>query len=148
MPQALLVIGAVSQVAGVVQQQRAAKAQQRQQEVATRESRRQSIRQAQLARASAISAGANLGAMQSSSLAGGLGSLGSQFGSQLGFSTEMSGLSRKISSLQQSAGMLNSFGDLAMGFGRSMSGGQTGTTGQAAPRQAAGGLSNSPYYLY
>jgi hypothetical protein len=86
--------------------------------------------------------------MQSSSLAGGLGSLGSQFGSQLGFSTEMSGLSRKISSLQQSAGMLNSFGGVAMGFGRSMSGGQTGTTGQAAPRQAAGGLSNSPYYLY
>lgn len=104
MPQALPVIAAVGAVAGVVgtvQSQRAQKkasaAQQRQQELATRRSRRQAIRQAQIARAQSVASAAATGATGSSAALGGQGSIGSQLGSGLGFSTQMSGLSREIS---------------------------------------------------
>lgn len=102
-----LVIGAVASVGGTVlaynAQKKAAKAQRAQQDLATTRSNRQAIREAQLARASSIAAAVGMGAMGGSALAGGLSSLGSQLGSGLGFSSQMSGLSAQIEKYQQRA---------------------------------------------
>lgn len=103
------VIGAVATVGGTVMQysaqKKAAKAAKRQQDLSTTRSNRQAIREAQLQRAQAIAAGASMGAIGGSALAGGLGSLGSQLGSGLGFSSQMSGLSADIEKFQQKAAM-------------------------------------------
>ena len=103
------VIGAVATVGGTVMQMKAQKkaaaASKRQQDLSTQRSNRQSIREAQLQRAQAIAAGASMGALGGSALAGGLGSLGSQLGSGLGFSSQMSGLSADIEKFQQKAAM-------------------------------------------
>lgn len=101
------VIGAVATVGGTVMQykaqKKAAAASRRQQDLSTQRSNRQSIREAQLQRAQAIAAGASMGALGGSALAGGLGSLGSQLGSGLGFSSQMSGLSADIEKFQRRA---------------------------------------------
>ncbi len=101
------VIGAVATVGGTVlqynAQKKAAKAAQRQQNLSTQRSNRQAIREAQLQRAQAIAAGASMGALGGSALAGGLGSLGAQLGSGLGFSSQMSSLSNDINKFQQRA---------------------------------------------
>ena len=101
------VIGAVATVGGTVMQysaqRKAAKAAQRQQNLSTQRSNRQAIREAQLQRAQAIAAGASMGALGGSALAGGLGSLGAQLGSGLGFSSQMSSLSNDINKFQQRA---------------------------------------------
>lgn len=101
------VIGAVATVGGTVMQykaqKKAAAASRRQQDLSTQRSNRQSIREAQLQRAQAVAAGASMGALGGSALAGGLGSLGSQLGSGLGFSSQMSGLSADIEKFQQRA---------------------------------------------
>lgn len=102
MPQTLAVIGAVATVGGtlysVKQQQKAAQLQQRQQELATRRSQRQAIREAQIRRAQTLASSQALGVSGgSSSVSGGLASLGSQVGGALGFSSQMSGLSGQIS---------------------------------------------------
>ena len=103
------VIGAVATVGGTVMQykaqKKAAAASRRQQDLSTQRSNRQSIREAQLQRAQAIAAGASMGALGGSALAGGLGSLGSQLSSELGFSSQMSGLSADIEKFQQKAAM-------------------------------------------
>lgn len=101
------VIGAVASVAGTVvsynAQKKAAAASRQQQELATSRSNRQAIREAQLKRAQAIAAGAAMGGLGGSAMAGGLSSLGSQLGSGLGFSSQMSGLSADIEKFQQRA---------------------------------------------
>lgn len=142
---AAAVVGAVSGVVGAVGAVRSAKAQrqvqaaqQRQQTLSTQRSRRQAIRQAQIARAGAVSAGANLGGLFGSSLQGGLTSASSQLGGGLGFSSQMSGLSANINTAQRSAarwgtisqlgfGLFNALGGLsnasnAFSFGESSSG--------------------------
>lgn len=116
MPQAALVISAVAGVAGTVlsytQQNKQAKLQQRQQALATRRSRRQAIRQAQITRAQATASAQGAGALQSSGARGGIGAIGSQLGEQLGFSTQMSGLSRDIASAASKASLFGSIGQL------------------------------------
>lgn len=106
------VIGAVATVGGTVMQynaqKKAAKTAKKQQDLATQRSNRQSIREAQLARAQAIAASASMGALGGSALAGGLGSLGSQLGSGLGFSSQMSNLSSDIEKYQRRAAMWGS----------------------------------------
>lgn len=101
------VIGAVASVGGTVAsmsaQKKAAKASKKQQDLSTTRSNRQAIREAQLQRAQTVAAGASMGALGGSALAGGLGSLGSQLGSGLGFSSQMSGLSADIEKFQNRA---------------------------------------------
>lgn len=107
MPQALAVIGAVASVGGTLasvnQQKKSARLQQQQQDLATRRSQRQAIREAQIRRAQAQAAAQGLGASGGSSIAGGVASLGSQAGSALGFSSQMSGLSAGITSANAKA---------------------------------------------
>lgn len=101
------VIGAVATVGGTVMQYNAQKkasaAAKKQQDLSTQRSNRQAIREAQLARAQAIAAGASMGALGSSALSGGIASLGAQLGSGLGFSSQMSSLSADIEKFQQRA---------------------------------------------
>jgi hypothetical protein len=141
------VVGAVGAIQSAAAQRRAVDLQERQQELATRRSRRQAIRQAQIARSNAISAGANLGGLQGSSLQGGLSSLGSQVGAELGFSSQMSGLSKDISSAQRSAARWGAISQLGFGLFNAMGGfqgiaqglGGGGGRGATTPAQATGG---------
>lgn len=93
-------IAAVTTVAGVVgqanAQNKAAAAQERQQQLQVQMQRRQAIRQAQLQRAQTLTSGYAAGASGSSALGGGVSSLGSQLGSQFGYSSQMSGISGNI----------------------------------------------------
>ena len=101
------VVSAVATVGGTImayrEQKKAAEAGRKQQQLATDRSNRESIREAQLRRAMAISAAASMGALGGSALAGGITSLGSQLGSGLGFSSQMSSLSGDIERATQKA---------------------------------------------
>jgi hypothetical protein len=113
-----MVVGAVVGVAGTIASasasRKAAKAQERQQALATQRSRRQAIREAQALRARTMNMAAGMNAQGSSAVQGGLSALSSQVGSELGFSTQMSGLSRQISRLSTRA---DTFGAAAgLGF--------------------------------
>lgn len=149
MAPALAVVGAVASVAGTVmsvnQQKKAAAAQQRQQDLSTRRSQRQAIREAQIRRAQTMASAQGLGAAGGSGVAGGITSLNSQLGGALGFSTEMSGLSKEISVASSRA---NTYGAIAGlggqlfqaggGFGALLPG--STSTGGISPQAAMTGL--------
>lgn len=101
------VIGAVASVAGTAiaysSQKKASRTAQRQQELQTARERRQAIREAQIRRAQTAAAASAQGATGSSSVSGGMSSLGSQLGSGLGFSTAMSAMSSDINRYNQRA---------------------------------------------
>jgi len=125
MPQAALIIGAISSVAGTVMSvkagRKAARASAQQQEVVTRQSRRQAIRQAQLARASALTGAQGAGAGGGSGALGGIGALSSQLGGQLGVASQLSGLSGQINkaNLQGQLGQgLSSIGGSLFNYGQ------------------------------
>ena len=92
--------------------------QQQQQKLQVQQQRRQAIRQAQLQRAQASVAAQAYGAGGSSAIGGGISSLGSQLGGQLGFSSQMSGISRNITALQGDYAKWGAIGELgSVGFG-------------------------------
>lgn len=102
-----ILAAATTAVAGTAysinQQEKAASAsraraatQQRQQEVQAARSRRAGVREAQRRRAMLRAQSEALGAVGGSGFAGATGSLTSQLGSNLGFSTQMTGLSRDV----------------------------------------------------
>ena len=114
------VIGAGAAVAGAVATSKAAKAQgqaaasaQKQQELAYNRSQKQAIREAQIRRAQATASTQSMGALSSSGFAGGVSSLSSQVGSTLGYSTQLSGLSKEQSMYQTRAANYGAFADLA-----------------------------------
>jgi hypothetical protein len=115
-----LVVGAVA-AAGTAKslslQKKAAAASTRQQELVAARDRRQAIREAQIRRAQGTASAQAMGVASSSLTGGGSSSIGSQLGSTLGFSSQMSGLSNNITRLSSRASM---FGDIAglagMGF--------------------------------
>lgn len=108
--------GAAATVVGTIQagkaQKKMAAAQQKQQEVSTRRDRMQAIREMQIKRAQAISSAQGAGALDSSGAIGGIGSMSSQLGSNLGFSTQMSALSANISRYAQQASKYSSIAGL------------------------------------
>jgi hypothetical protein len=156
MPQVAPVIAAVSAVATVAgtvmsynSQKKASAASAKQQQLSTDRSNRQAIREAQLQRAMAISAASSMGALGGSALSGGLGSLSSQLGSGLGFSSQMSSLSKDIEKYQQKAatwGAVASMGSTVFsavgGFGAF---GSTGDTSTKKPVAANSNLMQDPY---
>lgn len=104
MAAAVPVITAIAGAASVVgtfrsfnAQKEIAADQKKQQQLAVRKQRRQAIREAQFARAQTVASAEASGASDTSSVKGGLGSLGSQLGSELGFSSQMSAISNRIS---------------------------------------------------
>lgn len=138
------VIGAVAAVGGTVlsynAQKKAAKSARRQQELSTQRSNRQAIRETQLRRAEALAAAASMGALGGSSIAGGLGSLGAQLGSGLGFSSQMSSLSADIEKYQQRASMWGAVASMGGDVFRASGGfgafGAKGDTSTKAPTKA------------
>lgn len=146
-----LVVAAAGTAFSVVQQQKAAgqqrkarRAQQRQQELQARRQRIRAVRQQQIAASQARAASAGLGGLETSGFRGGQTALQSNLGAGLGFSTQMSGLSRNISMFQQKAAdamglarMGQSFANLgkqAASFGMGMG----GTTGANIPSIGSG----------
>ena len=118
-------VAAAGTAFSVVQQQKAAKqqkkarrAQQRQQEVSARRDRIRAVRQQQIAASQARASSAGLGGLETSGFRGGQSALQSNLGAGLGFSSEMSGLSRNISMFQQKAA--NAMG--LAGIGQAVSG--------------------------
>lgn len=132
MPQALPVITAVAGVATVVgtvasisQQRKATRAQQQQQQLQAQRSRRAAIRQAQLQRAQQQAAAMGMGVVGGSGIAGGAASLSSQTGAALGYSTQMSGLSKEISLASQRASAAQGIAGLGSQVFSSLDGFQT-----------------------
>ena len=144
------IIGAVTAVAGTVasvsQQRKAARLSRQQQQVSTRRSQRQAIRQAQLQRAQAVASAQASGALGGSGASGGIGALSSQLGEQFGFSTQMSGLSGQISAAQSRA---NTFSGVAS-LGGTLYGAAQNNPGffdKLKPTSpAAAGQNAAPYY--
>lgn len=131
------VVGAVATVAGTVAsvnaQKKAARLQQEQQTLATRRSSRQAIREAQIRRAQTRSSAQALGVVGGSAEAGGMASLGSQLGSALGFSSQMSGLSKQIGMAQSRANTAGAVANLGSSVFQAAGGfGAFGSTGQGS----------------
>ena len=148
----LAAVSGAAQIASMAQQKKAQRAQQQQQELVSRRERRQAIRQAQRLRAQSVATAVGTGATGSSSLSGGLSSLGSQVGEGLGFSTQGSALSRDISRASTKAEMLDNFARLGTRIGGSMikAGGGLDFSGkpleQPAPRSGLMNLGGSGLY--
>lgn len=109
-------VAAVGTAVSISQQQKAARAQARQQQLQSRRSQRQAVREAQIRRAQTLATAQAAGAMGGSAVGGGLSSLSSQVGGTLGYASQMSGLSKEItmaSSRAQTAGALASLGGTA-----------------------------------
>jgi hypothetical protein len=96
-------------------QKKAAATSQRQQELVSARDRRQAIREAQIRRAQGLASAQALGVVGSSLTGGGSASIGSQLGSTLGFSSQMSGLSSRITRLSSQASMYGDIAGLAAG---------------------------------
>ena len=141
------VVGAGAAVVGTINankaQKRQARAQEQQQQVSTRHQRRQGIREAQLARAQSVATASAQGATGSSAALHGVGSIGSQLGSGLGFSTQMSGISSEINSAARAAqrgAQLASIGGTLFNFGMSQGGGDY-LRGMVTPNRPPSGFS-------
>ena len=110
--------GAIAGVVGTVQAGKAARksarAQQQAQELQSKRQRRAAIRSNILASARAKASAQAAGTAQSSGLSGAVGAGRSQLGAELGFGTQMSGLSANISKFNMQA---QTYGDIAkLGF--------------------------------
>jgi hypothetical protein len=137
--------GAVAGVVGSVKAGNAAKKsarlQQRAQDLQQKRQRRAAIRSNMIASSRARASAQASGVVQSSGLQGAVGSGRSQLGSELGFGTQMSGLSGQITELgikEARANQLASLGFSAMNFGMS-------AQGQQMAKQIGPELANVPY---
>lgn len=72
-------------------------------DVAARKERREQLREARIRRSQVLSAAANAGAIGSSTTQGALGSLGSQFGANIGAINEAQGFGQAISTQNEAA---------------------------------------------
>lgn len=89
----------------------------RQQEAQATRARRSAVRRGLIARARAANVAATTGMTETSAVMGGLGSLSSQVGANLGYGSMMSGLSQQLTSLSgiatQAQGQAQLFGQIA-----------------------------------
>ena len=118
-------LGVAGQVAAYNTQKKQAATEQKAQDLQTRRQRRAAVRSNILASSRARATAQATGVSQSSGLSGGLGSARSNFGSELGFGTQMSGLSQQVSGLGQKASVYRDVAKMGYGtmnFGLSSSG--------------------------
>lgn len=111
----LATVSVVGTAKSLSMQKKAAAASTRQQELVAARDRRQAIREAQIRRAQGMSSAQAMGVAGSSVSGGGAASIGSQLGSTLGFSSQMSGLSANITRLSSQASMYGDIAGLAAG---------------------------------
>lgn len=135
-------LGAVATVAGLSQanravryQQAAAQTQVKMQQAQARRERRQGIRTAMIRRSQARAGAEAMGTAQTSAFAGGMTSLSSQLGSNLGFGSMMSGLGEQYTSLtgqaaaaQSRSQLFGTVGNMFGGFQPLFNAAQTGFT--------------------
>lgn len=100
------VVAAGATIASTTAAQESARLQREQQALAARKSRRQAIRQIQLQQAQARAVAAGAGALSTSAFQGGQAAGTSQLGTQMGYSTQLSGLSRGIGFQQNRATLM------------------------------------------
>jgi len=138
-------------IGGVVNARKAGKAQQaaaekqaRAQELQAKRQRRAAIRSNILASARARASAQAAGTAQSSGLAGGTGAGRSALGAELGFGTQMSGLSSEISMFQGQAARYKALSDTGFGVAKlgmqafgTFSGLQGTPTGSTPPQTPA-----------
>lgn len=129
------VINAVSSLAAMSQQRKAAKLQEKQSELQNRRSQRQAFREAQIRRAQSTVSSVAGGTSFSSGLAGGMSSLSSQLGETLGYSSQMSGLNKQISMAQQRGSFFESLA--GFNFGNFSLGGQQRQPSAVMPRSGS-----------
>jgi hypothetical protein len=118
-------VGVAATVNASNQAGKAAFARQRASKVQAKRRQMAAVRSNILASARARASAQATGAAQSSGLSGGLGSGRSQLGAELGFGTQMSGLSAQISNFEQNAqrsSMIAGLGFQAAGFAMSPQG--------------------------
>ena len=125
---AATVVGTISQINA---QKRQAAAQREQQQVIARRSQRQAVREAQIRRAQAQAQAGALGVTGGSALGGGFSSLSSQLGSSIGTSTQLSGLSNRISMAGQSAATAGAIAGLGSSVFQAIPGGGFGAFGSS-----------------
>lgn len=116
------IAGVVGTVASVSAQKKAADLANKQQALQNRRSQRQALREAQIRRAQATSASVAGGSNFGSGLAGGLSSLSSQLGSNMGYAAQMSGLNAGISNLEQKAKSMSAAAEFGFGTFKSLGG--------------------------
>ena len=93
-------------------QKKALRAQEKQQELADRQAKQRLLRQSQIAAGQTVNFAANVGALGSSGLQGGVMNLNNQVASQIGYQTQSSALAKQASGLMQQASNYQMFGDL------------------------------------
>ena len=123
----IMAIGAGAAVGGQVKslqnQKESAKLQSQQSALQNHRSQVSALRELQMKRAAALSSGATQGALDSSPLAAGLSGLDSQMGSGLGYASQQSGLSQKISQKESAAktwDAISQLGGMAYQYGQNM----------------------------
>lgn len=120
MPNIALVIGTVASVVGTVasisSSNRAARARRQQETLTRRRTSRQAIRESQIRRAQAVSTARGAGAGVSSGASGGIGSLTSQVGEQLGYASQYSALSNIVTTQMARADMWSGVANLGGGL--------------------------------
>lgn len=146
---ALVAGGITAGVAGMVdankQAGRAARMQQAMENRKAQRSQLQALRESQIQRAMIQQRSAVGGSLDSSGFSGAMSSIGSQLGSNIGFSREMSAFGQGILSLQQQASrsqMLSQLGFQAASFGMQGFGGLGGTTTSASAMSAGNNTSS------
>jgi hypothetical protein len=97
-------------------QKKAAKAAQKQQELADSRERRKLLRQSQIVQGQATNTAASIGGLGSSGLMGGLSNVTNQAQSQIGYQNQSSQLANLQSKYLQQANQWNMFGDVFSGF--------------------------------
>lgn len=137
---ALAAGGLTAGIAGMVDSQkqagRAAKMQQAMENRKAQRSQLQALRESQIQRAMIQQRSSVGGSLDSSGFSGAMSSIGSQLGSNIGFSREMSAFGQGISDLQQQASrsqMISQLGFQAASFGMQGFGGGGGTTTVTPP---------------
>lgn len=136
-------------VAGTIDAQnkssRAAKMQQAMENRKAQRSQLQALRESQIQRAMIQQRSAVGGSLDSSGFSGAMSSIGSQLGSNIGFSRELSAFGQGISDLQQQAArsqMISQLGFQAASFGMQGFGNLGGTTTSASAMSAGNNTSS------
>lgn len=138
-----LVLGAASfalQAKSARAQEKAMKAQQKAQELADARARRQLLRSSAIARGETVNLGANLGAMESSSLIGGLSGLTNQQQAQLGFQQTTLDISKYITGQNISSSRYLTMASLFDTAGSLFKGMPGSTVGPRSPYPSLSGL--------
>lgn len=114
---AIAAAGLALSYSGYKQNQKAISAGNRAQKLQAERERRQAIRQTLMQRSAIQQQAQVLGVTDTSGFAGGMSSLSSQLGSNLGYGNQQSGISSQISNLKSSASTLSGLGGIAFNVG-------------------------------